>query len=159
MTIKDMTIKEWLEANKTEYEGRYKEGIAACMDELGVSIKCVQRKARLVWGHQIDAVVNKLPVSDNDIMAPKEFILGIDIVQKIVDFLNKEVGDGYIEDSKLRRRFEVGQSKWGQIKRLPIFEGRLFIYQAKNGQRATVWSSKNGIEIAKKTISMARYEL
>jgi len=153
-----MTIREWLEANKEKYEGRYKEGVAACVNELGVDKKCVQRKARLVWGYQKSVASENLPES-NDIIAPIDFISGIDIVQKIVDFLDTKVMDGYIEDSKLRRRFEMGQSKWNQIKRLPVFEGRLFNYQTRHGQKATVWSSQHGVDVAKKTISMARYEL
>jgi len=154
-----MTIREWLEANKEKYEGRYKEGVAACVTELGVGKKVVQRKARIVWGYQKERVIDESQVLGNDIIAPIDFISGIDIVQKLADFLDTKVMDGYIEDSKLRRRFEIGQSKWNQIKRLPVFEGRLFNYQTRHGQKATVWSSKQGVDVAKKTISMARYEL
>ncbi len=105
--------------------------------------------------------LSKTSVKDKkkDIMQPDEFITGIDIVKQIADFLNSKVKDGYIEDEKLRRRFEIGMSKWGEIKRLPIWDGRIFIYHTPTGQKSAVWSSAKGIELARKTISMARYEL
>ena len=96
--------------------------------------------------------------SVKDIMQPDEFISGIDIVKQVIVFLNVEVMDGYIEDEKLRRRFEIGTGKWKEIKNLPVFGERMFIYTKPTGQKATVWSSKKGIKTARETISLARYE-
>ena len=108
--------------------------------------KSVQKKIKIQKG------------SVKDIMQPDEFISGIDIVKQVVEFLNIEVKDGYIEDEKLRRRFEISIGKWKEIKNLPIFGERMFIYTKPTGQKATVWSSKKGIKTARETISLARYE-
>ncbi len=97
--------------------------------------------------------------SVRDIMHPDEFIGGIDIVKQVMEFLNAEVKDSYIEDEKLRRRFEITIGKWKEIKSLQVFDDRMFIYSKPTGQKATVWSSKKGVKTAKETISMARYEL
>jgi len=105
------------------------------------------------------AVKIKKSHSGRDIIQSDEFIGGIDIVRQVMAFLNNEIKDDYIEDEKLRRRFEITIGKWKEIKSLPVFNERLFIYTKPTGQKETVWSSKRGVKMARETISMARYEL
>ena len=165
-----MVIREWLEKNKAKYfeTGLRKEGIIACAEELGMSIGGVQNKAASVWPMKNTkkslSFSNSLSLTSKrdgtkDILTPDEFISEIDVVRHVMHFLDSEVKDGYIEDEKLRRHFEMGISKWNEVKRLPVWEARIFIYTKPTGQKATVWSSAKGIELARKTISMARYEL
>ena len=97
--------------------------------------------------------------SSRDIIQSDEFIGGIDVVRQVMAFLNNEIKDNYIEDEKLRRRFEITIGKWKEIKSLPVFNERLFIYTKPTGQKEIVWSSKRGVKMARETISMARYEL
>ena len=161
-----MNIREWLTQNKDNYDGGRAEAIKECAEELSVTVKAVQNMASRVWpiwekNKNGMLSLSKVSVGDKktDIMQPEEFINGIDIVRQIVDFLNKEVKDGYIEDEKLRRRFEIGMTKWNEIKKLPVWEGRVFVYNTPTGSKTAVWSSRKGIELARETISMARYEL
>ncbi len=165
-----VTIRQWLIENKDKYQDDRINGIKACAKDLNVSIKAIQNKA-VGWNAQgmhyspvsssglipygsISKKVNK-----KDIMQPEDFLAGIDIVKHIMDFLNDELKDGYIEDEKLRRRFEISITRWNEIKRLPIWEGRVFPYTRRDGTKATVWSSIKGIKKARATISMTRYEL
>ncbi len=165
-----MNIRQWLKANKEKYKDDRVQGMKACVKVLNASYKGVQKVAAQEWpytgnlgrkGNSVGPVAASLmpKSSKKDIMCPDTFLSGVDIVQHVMDFLESDVKDGYIEDEKLRRRFEIGTGKWSEIKRLPLWEGRFFVYQKSNGQRATVWSSKKGIELARKTISMARYEV
>lgn len=165
-----ITIRKWLEKNREKYQGKRMEGMEACVRDLSFGIKSVQNKAASIWpviGKEIVPITSEgltgflksKNKNSNDIMHPDDFIGGIDIVKHIMDFLNTEVKDGYIEDEKLRRHFEIGASKWNEIKRLPIWGERMFSYVKANGQKLVVWSSKKGIERARSTISMTRYEL
>lgn len=167
-----MTIGQWLTENQDKYKDDRINGVKACAEAVGVSIKAVQNKA-VGWNMQ-GKVIHNRPISSpglisyggipkkgnkKDIMQPEDFLAGIDIVQHIMDFLNDELKDGYIEDEKLRRRFEISTTRWNEIKRLPVWDGRIFPYSRKDGAKATVWSSSKGIKKAKATISMTRYEL
>ncbi len=175
-----VTIREWLTKNKSKYANDRKGWVKGCVENLDVSTKAVQNKAAGIWPARggtkrenplkglissvgkdmiITGFVKPVNLTNKDVMGAEDFITGIDIVRQIMDFLNTIVKDGYIEDSKLRVKFEIGISKWNEVKRLPIWEDRVFVYTTPTGTKATVWSSKKGIELARKTISMARYEL
>jgi len=84
------------------------------------------------------AVKIKKGHSGRDIIQSDEFIGGIDVVKQVMAFLNNEIKDNYIEDEKLRRRFEITIGKWKEIKSLPVFNERLFIYTKPTGQKETV---------------------
>ena len=156
-----LTVREWLTKNKSKYEDREK-WVEACMEELGVVRKTVMIKARIIWPlegkTQLDSVSSNKKMDKDFLMDKDEFLTGIDVVKQILGFLDEVVGDAYIEDEKLRRRFEVSLPKWKEICDLPVFEGRRFRYTKGSGQKGIVWSSEAGVEEAKKTISMARYE-
>ena len=149
------TIREWLTENRNNYDDRTR-WMKDCAGKLNVSFKSVRNVAAQVWSCRDKVVGRKI---SSDVMRPDEFLSSVDVVKHIMDFLDTEVKDGYIEDEKLRRRFEMSISKWNEIKRLVIWDERKFVYIKPNGSKATVWSSAHGIELARKTISMARYEL
>lgn len=94
---------------------------------------------------------------EKDVIPPDKFLSGVDIVAKVLDFMNKGVKDGYIDDDKLRKRFGISSTKWREMTKLTPFEDRSLRYE-RDGKQMVVWSSLRGIERAKKTISMARYE-
>lgn len=172
-----MTIKEWLNEHRDEYKNDRSGGIKKCAEELGIALKSVQNKVPNIWPagefKNVNGRTNRLKTENQpkiktsnyahdvkkDIIDADNFINSVDIVKQIMNFLNDEVKDGYIDDEKLRRRFEISTGKWREVQRLPIFEGRIFTYNRPNGSKATVWSSKKGISLAKNTISMARYEV
>ena len=168
-----MRIEDWLTENKDKWLHDRVAGMKACAEELGCSLKGVQNRAATIWPLGDYPIVprsksipkTKINIPDknvdgrSDIITAKEFISYIDVVQQIIVFLDNEVKDGYIENERLRRRFEIGTTKWKDIQGLPVFEGRVFVYSKPSGSKATVWSSKQGIELARQTISMARYEL
>lgn len=79
-------------------------------------------------------------------------------MKRVLDFLNADVKEGYIEDEKLRKRIGVNAAKWKEMVNLPVFESRRLVYFRGDGAKQAVWSSEKGIKKAKETISMARYE-
>lgn len=160
------SIREWLVKNKSKYKDR-KSLVKACVKELKVNFKSVMNIVPSVWrmdGHPLPNINNfkksdkKIKTKETHLMKKDDFLTGIDIVKQILNFLNETVQDSYIEDDKLRRRFEMGITKWKEISELPVFENRQFRYTKGSGQKGVVWSSKKGVEEAKSTISMARYE-
>ncbi len=159
-----MNIRQWLTESQDKYKDDRIGGMKACAEALNVSFKSVQNMAAHVWPLWEKNKDQTLSLDiksgkSKDIIQPEEFIDSIDVIKHIMDFLNSEVKDGTIEDERLRRRFEIGISKWNEIKRLPIWEGRIFPYTRKDGAKAIVWSSVKTIKRAKETISMTRYEL
>jgi len=163
-----LTVREWLTANVEHYDNRRK-WIKDCAEQLQVKRKTVQEMASEILNSDL---LSSIPIkiqsikvksskisNGTHIISKDKFLLGIDIVKQILTFLDKEVGDSYIENEKLRRHFQISIPKWKEIANLPIFETRKLSYLLNGtGQKNTVWSSKEGIENAKATLSMARYE-
>ena len=98
-------------------------------------------------------------IFETDIIDSDEFISSIDIPRKILIFLDTEVKDGYLPNEKMKTRFKMLSSKWKEIRELPLFANRIFNYTRPDGTRDSVWSSEKGIDLAKNTISMTRYEV
>lgn len=158
--MSNLTIRQWLETNREFYGNTIKERrrwIKDCTKKLNFSMKSVSSKACEIWPER--DIRNK-PISDEeDVINPEKFIAEIDIVKHVEDFLNNVVKDGYIECEKLRKRLDVSVAKWRELKTLPIFKNRRFIYSKHTGNKTTVWSSEKGIQLAKDTISFSRYEV
>ena len=157
------TIRQWLKDNKANYdntvEGR-KKWIKDCCNILGHSYKTVTGKACQVWPfREAKSCFQSNEDSTADIISPNDFIQEIDIVGQVEDFLNNIVKDGYIECEKLRRKFDVPPTKWRELKRLQKFDDRQFTYTKASNKKTTVWSSIKGIQLAKETINMSRYDI
>lgn len=157
----DKTCRQWLEENKSLYNTR-EELADACANELGLKRNTVRKKLSQVWPVKSFSKDYCLPdfehSSKSDIIATEEFLKSIDVVARLSEFLDENVGDNYIEDEKLRRRMEVSKDRWREIKTLPKFSDRVLTYDCGGGRKKTVWSSVEGISAAKGTISLARYE-
>ena len=149
------SIKTWLIQNRDKYTDR-KQYINDCIKELNVRRGSVLFKSRFIWPAKEKVVIDK--DSEKDIIDPKSFIAEIDIVDKVHKFLDAVVKDGYIEDEKLRKRFDISRTRWKELVRLPIFEDHILTYDCGNARKQTVWSSKEGIQIVRSTVSMARYD-
>lgn len=150
------TIKEWLTKNKGNYTDR-RQCLDDCAKELKVRRDSVLEQSRFIWPAKEPM---NLDATDTvkDIITPADFIAEIDIVAKVLGFLDENVKEGYIENEKLRKRFGVSHTKWKELIRLPIFKDRSITYDCGNARKQTVWSSQRGIEIVRSTVSMARYD-
>lgn len=160
------TTRQWLQKNKEKFAGNRKGWIKTCIKELRVNPKTVYDLTAKIWPNEKRAYCKEIKstsptpkFNQKDIISPEEFLKDIDIVQQVLDFLNNEVQDGYVEEDKIKRRFGISISAWKEIGDLPLFIDRKLIYYKSNGGKTIVWSSKKGIEKARQTISMAKYEI
>lgn len=153
------TIKEWLTENKDAYTDRA-QWITDCATQLGFNRKAASNVAARIWPSNKKRDRLALPKENGaDIINTSTFLDDIDMVKKVLSFLDTEVQDNYIEDERLRRRFGISRPAWKEMCRLPLFEDRRFTYtKAVGGTKTTVWSSKRGVRTARETISLARYE-
>lgn len=153
-----MTARQWLVAHRDKYTDK-QQWIKDCADILNQSEKSVASKANYhqLWGKEESL---SMPITEcgKDIIPAEDFLNDIDIVKKVLDFLNDTVKDAYVEDDKLRRRLDISQTRWRQMVQLPPFESRSITYDCGGGRKKTVWSSEKGIESARQRISMARYD-
>ena len=151
------TISQWLKENKSDYESR-SMWIADCVAALGHTKDAVTKKAKKVWPPDELRVPWEKPMEqDSDIIPADDFLAEVDVVDKINQFLTDTVKDNYIETEKLRRRFDVSQTRWREVVNLKMFEGNIFTFDVGGGRKKTVWSSIQGIEKLKATTSLARY--
>ena len=161
------TVVEWLEKNADKYSSK-----ADCVHGCVAALKCGERTVykkiaalNLVWDCEgnptvaTQAAPKKSGKGGKDIIPADQFLGKLDKVAAITKYLDDEVKDSYIEDDRLRRRFGFGKDKWRDVNSLPCFEGRVFSFlDSESGRKVTVWSSKRGIENARSTISMDRYD-
>ena len=154
-----MTARKWLIANRDLYSDR-RQWIKDSAKTLSQSEKSVATKANQhqLWNKE-RVRMTKSDECGKDIIPAEDFLNDIDIVKKVLDFLNETVADSYIEDDKLRRKLDISQSRWRQMTQLPPFENRSITYDCGGGRKKTVWSSEEGIEAARQRISMARYDI
>lgn len=151
---KSLTVREWLEQNMEKYTD-YDACFKACMKKTKRDPSTIRKYMKNMW--EFEEEVEELP-SGEDIIDKKDFLGSIDIVAKVLEYLDTVVRDAYIENDKLRRKFGINTTKWRDILRLPVMDGRSLSYNDREGRKITVWSSKKGINAAKETISMARYD-
>jgi len=168
---KPTTVKEWLEANMDKYDD-YNKCRMACTKSTKRDPSTVRKYMKRMWTKPIadNRVASRTPgrniagrgvteePSPEDIIDKKAFLGSVDLVAQVINYLDDVVKDAYIENEKLRRKFGIGNDKWRDIVRLPVMAGRNLAYNDRDGRKTTVWSSKKGIEAAKATISMARYD-
>ena len=128
------------------------------MVELKVRKDSVWKQMGRLWPRPGKGIPKNPEDLIKDVIPPEQFLAEVDDVRKVLDFLNATVKDSYIESDKLRRKFEVSQTRWKEMVQLPVFVDRSLTYDCGGGRKKTVWSSKQGIETARKTISMARYD-
>jgi hypothetical protein len=168
MPRKKITTREWLKANMKKYKD-YEKCKNACMKATKKTSSTVRKCLNEMWKGErgdsrcADGKAKKHTVVDSeismeDIIDKKSFLGSVDIVAQILEYLDEVVKDSYVDNEKLRRKFNLGSEKWRDISRLPVMEGRTLSYNDRDGRKTTVWSSKKGIAAAKETISMARYD-
>jgi len=153
------TIKQWLSGNQDDYDER-QAWINKCAEHLGVTRGAVTKKAKRIWPVEQTTVpweVTPQQESDGDIISANAFLAEIDVVDKINQFLKDTVQGNYIEAEKIRRKFDVSQTKWREISNLQLFEDNIFSFDSGGGRKKTVWSSPEGIAKLKATTSLARY--
>lgn len=146
-----------------EHADNYKTRMACaqdCMKKFGCHRATVYKRQLalgLSWEEDPKPQAKKRRES-TEVLPADKFLGKIDRVKQVLDYLNDELGDDYIEDDKLRRRFGIPKDRWREMVGLPCFESRVFSFMdGETQRRMTVWSSKVGIEKAKRTISMDRY--
>lgn len=151
------TIREWLYKHENEFPTK-KEFVEACAEAVGVKKDSVYNVVAEIWPTKKTDTPKSPADLVKDLISPEEFLAEVDDVRKILNFLNEVVTESYIEDEKLRRKFDISHTRWKNLVELPVFEGKSLTYDCGGGRKKTVWSSRKGIEAAKSTISLARYE-
>jgi hypothetical protein len=157
-----MTARQWFGKHMHKYTD-YDKCRKACIKATKKDHSTVRKTLKSIWEGEIPErrcgpAVKPVDATTDDIIDKKDFLGSVDVVAQILKYLDTDVKDAYIENDKLRRKFGIGTDKWRDIVRLPVTEGRSISYNDRTGRRTTVWSSKKGIDAAKETISMARYD-
>ena len=152
------TIKVWLRDVGPRFEVR-SEMVRACAKELGVSEKSVRNYVVGVLGEVavVGGTKRRKKRKKVKVLEKGKFLESVDCVGKVVRFLDKVVGENYIEEEKLRRKFEISQVRWRELLRLKVFEGRRISVE-QEGRKVTVWSTRKGIEELRDTVNMSRWE-
>jgi len=153
------TINQWLASHMEEYKGRRRAWINVCESDLDVTRDAVTRQARKLWPPDQQREEKPMDTNDSDIVLADDFLAVVDVVDQIKRFLDDTLKDNYIETEKLRRRFDVSQSKWREIVNLKMFAANIFTFDCGGGKKKTVWSSAAGIDKLKATTSLSRYDV
>lgn len=158
-TKSNITAQAWVEEHGHKYTDRRKL-FHACQKATGKSRSGVNAAIAAIWcGKPGTTKVPKPAPSADDIIPADDLLRALDVPKMILEELD-EVGDAYIEESKLQRRINCSRQQWREAVSKSIFKDHRIVINdhTNNNRRMTIWSSKRGIKAARNTLSMGRYD-